>query len=125
MKSGLRRSCYESVSIGGVPNVRVLSLQDDGREVGEKECVSNVSRKKNWSRAMAKERCENEKKFPCSVFWVRAYCNCGGEWRFTGISQPVSRPNYCHKCNGCQEIEYFKVKYPRQQLDIGALEVPS
>lgn len=43
---------------------------------------------------------------------VHAECDCGGEFRATGMTLLSSPPWYVHQCTKCRVTENFRISYP-------------
>ena len=43
---------------------------------------------------------------------VLAKCECGGMFKYQGISIATNPPFYPHKCTDCGKVEDFNVVYP-------------
>lgn len=46
------------------------------------------------------------------TYFDKAMCDCGGEYRYTGIGYPVYPERYQHICNKCGDATTFTKVYP-------------
>ena len=56
-----------------------------------------------------------EVKIRVEVYRVRAMCECGGEFKPTGVSYPLYPVQYLHECNRCGKLEKYEYRYPREE----------
>lgn len=53
-----------------------------------------------------------EKEFEVKVVKVRAFCECGGEFRPTGLTLMAFPPMYDYRCDKCNMQKHFNKQYP-------------
>lgn len=53
-----------------------------------------------------------EKRTEVKTIRVRAICNCGGEFKPTGMCLTSYPPQYPHKCDNCGKVKTFEKSYP-------------
>ena len=46
------------------------------------------------------------------AYLKEAICKCGGSFKCTGYSQPVSPPRYGHECLNCKDTQWLDNVYP-------------
>lgn len=63
-----------------------------------------------------------ERKTELKTYMVRAYCDCGGEFKPTGMKLMINPPQYPHVCEKCGAEETFKDKYPTLQYETAGEE---
>lgn len=47
------------------------------------------------------------------VYCENLFCECGGEFVFTGDIYPTYPEQYKHKCNKCGNVEITYCRYPK------------
>ena len=53
-----------------------------------------------------------EKEIEVKTFRVRAFCECGGEFKDTGCVLMSYPPQYVHACEKCNKKAHFSKSYP-------------
>ena len=56
-----------------------------------------------------------ERKTEVKAYLVKAYCDCGGEFKPTGVTLMINPPRYPHVCEKCGAKETFNSRYPEIQ----------
>lgn len=53
-----------------------------------------------------------EKEVEVKTYKIRAYCECGGEYTYAGISYPTYPEQHVHHCSKCNNKEKSFNCYP-------------